>query len=44
MYRNENLTVKPVYRYEGELNLIELELESIVQELLDGEEVELIWL
>lgn len=44
MYRNENLTVKQVVRYEGKLNSIELELENIVQELLEEEEVELIWL
>ena len=45
MYRNLELTVKPVYRYEGQLNELELELETIVQELIDDEEeVELIWL
>lgn len=43
MYRNIELTIKPVYRYEGQLNELELELEAIVQDLME-EEVELIWL
>ena len=44
MYRNENLTVKAVYRYNENVTEVELELEKIVQELLEDEEVEIIWL
>lgn len=44
MYRNIELTVKPVYRYNNEVKEVELELEKIVQELLEDEEVEIIWL